>query len=168
MKSKLEIATNVSIIVLCLVVSAVLIKNHFLNRPGAAEEPIARGTRIESLQRHIPQGAERALFVAVSPRCGYCTESLPFYDKLVDHRNAEAPRVGIVAAVGHPEDVQEEGQMFRQAGVEVDAVVPVDFQQLGIPGTPTLLLVDRQGKVLGSWVGKLDASREKEVLKALS
>ena len=46
-------------------------------------------------------------------------------------------------------------------------MVHVDFSKIKVPGTPTLLLVDDQGKVLDVWVGKLDESREKQVLASL-
>ena len=45
--------------------------------------------------------------------------------------------------------------------------MPIDFSAIKIPGTPTLLLVDNNGKVLNVWVGKLDDRHEKEVLKTL-
>jgi hypothetical protein len=46
-------------------------------------------------------------------------------------------------------------------------MVTVDFSKIKVPGTPTLLLVDNQGKVLDVWVGKLDESRQREVLARL-
>jgi thioredoxin-related protein len=38
---------------------------------------------------------------------------------------------------------------------------------MGVTGTPTLLLVDRHGKVIKTWVGKLDDSAKKQVQSQL-
>ena len=56
---------------------------------------------------------------------------------------------------------------FAEAGVQPDQVITMDFASIKVPGTPTVLHVDNNGKVLDVWVGKLDAGGERQVLKAL-
>jgi thioredoxin-related protein len=46
-------------------------------------------------------------------------------------------------------------------------VTNVDYLSLGIPGTPTVLLVDRQGKVLRKWPGALQSAQESDLLSAI-
>jgi hypothetical protein len=46
-------------------------------------------------------------------------------------------------------------------------MVHMDFSTIKVPGTPTLLLVDNNGKVLNVWVGKQDEKGEKEILEVL-
>ena len=93
-----------------------------------------------------------------------------------DHRPEEREEVGgqFVAAVptaDKPEDAQklstEESAKFATAGAQPDSMVNLDFAAIKVPGTPTLMLVDNTGKVLNVWVGKLDASLEKEVFEVL-
>jgi hypothetical protein len=53
-------------------------------------------------------------------------------------------------------------------GVGVAEVVQAAVRDVGVRGTPTLLLVDRRGMVLRTWVGRLAPERESEVLAAVA
>jgi uncharacterized protein (DUF2126 family) len=52
-------------------------------------------------------------------------------------------------------------------GVKVDEVEQASFIDLGILGTPTLILVDSSGKVVNKWEGALSPSMESEVISQL-
>jgi thioredoxin-related protein len=105
--------------------------------------------------------------VALSPTCHFCNESMPFYKKLIDERNSKSSTVKVIAAVPSDQAIQEENQKFAAAGVKPDQVVKMDFAAIKVPGTPTVLYVDNNGKVLDVWVGKQDAGGEKKILKTL-
>jgi hypothetical protein len=60
---------------------------------------------------------------------------------------------------------------FRQHGVPLEAAVtlqPGHASRLKVSGTPTLILVDRNGSVLGVWIGKLKPEAESAVLSAVT
>nr|MDP9122625.1 hypothetical protein [Acidobacteriota bacterium] len=164
-RSKLDVAANIAIILVCIIASIVLVRNHLMTpeAPGAAH----RGERLAALGRLVPEGADRALVLVVQPGCHFCTESLPFYKRLLDQRNQRGSGVKVIAAVPQAADAAAEEKSFAAAGAHPDAFSPLDFQSAKVPGTPTLMLVDRAGKVLDVWVGKLDGGREDEVLKKL-
>jgi len=166
-KSTLDTAANVAIILVCAIAAVLMSFNirdrFFPPRPPGVEE----GEQFAALKQAVPAGASRALVVAVSPTCHFCNDSLPFYKHLVDQRNQQGSAVKFVAAVPNEESRAPETAKFTGAGVQPDSVVPIDFSAIKIPGTPTLLLVDNNGKVLNVWVGKLDDRHEKEVLKTL-
>lgn len=168
-KSKLDTVANIAIIVVCIIAAAILIRNNFLqpqqqgNRPPEAEV----GEQFDALRQVVPAGAERAMVVALSPTCHFCNESMPFYKQLIDQRNQSGSPVKVIAAVPRDDAKAEEQQKFAGAGVQPDALVTVDFASIKVPGTPTILHVDNQGKILDVWVGKLDESGQKEVLQAL-
>ena len=166
-KSKLDTIANIAIIIVCVIASVVLVRNFFF-QPGPAGPPmVEKGDRLEALQAELPAGADRTLVLALSPQCGYCTESMPFYKRLVDERNQKGSNVKVVAAVGQPEALQPEQASLTSAGVTPDALIDLDFQTLKINGTPTVLLVDGKGKVLDVWFGKLTEGDEKKVLATL-
>jgi hypothetical protein len=51
--------------------------------------------------------------------------------------------------------------------VTVDEVRQDSLDSIGVTGTPTLILVNREGAVDGVWVGKLPPEGETEVLGRL-
>jgi thioredoxin-related protein len=173
-KSPLDTIANIAIILVCIIAAAVLIDRNvykFLpmstqRQPGAPPEA-AKGDTFAALRDVIPAGTQKALVVAVSPTCHFCNDSMPFYKQLIDKRNESNSPVKVIAAVPGDDAKEAEAKHFADAGTQPDAMVHVDFSTIKVPGTPTLLLVDNQGKVLDVWVGKLDPDREREVLAKL-
>jgi thioredoxin-related protein len=167
-KSPLDTAANIAIILVCAIAAVVLVRNQFFpSRPPGAPPQVEKGEQFAALKGAVPAGASRALVVAVSPTCHFCNDSLPFYKHLVDERNSKNSSVKFIAAVPTEDSKAPESEKFTNAGVTPDSVVHIDFNSIKVPGTPTLMLVDNNGKVLNVWVGKLDDSGEKEVLKTL-
>jgi thioredoxin-related protein len=171
-KSTLDTIANIAIIVVCIVAVVVLVNNFLQSRraqggPGGMPPEAKKGEQFADLQGAMPAGTEKALFVAVQPGCHFCNESMPFYKRLMDERNQKGSNVKVLAAVSSDEAKQPEMQKFSEAGVTPDGIVKVDFAKIKVPGTPTLLLVDNQGKVLDVWVGKLDEKGEKKVIASL-
>ncbi|HEX3555595.1 MAG TPA: hypothetical protein VIA62_20425 [Thermoanaerobaculia bacterium] len=167
-KSTLDTAANIAIILVCAIAAVVLVRNQFFPpRPPGAPPQVEKGEQFAALKQAVPAGASRALVVAVSPTCHFCNDSLPFYKHLVDQRNQQGSAVKFVAAVPDEASRAPETAKFTGAGVQPDSVVPINFSSIKVPGTPTLMLVDNNGKVLNVWVGKLNDDGEKEVLKTL-
>jgi len=167
-RSKLDVAANVAIILTCIIASVVLVRREFFPpRPEAPPGAVTAGERLDVLRGALPAGAEKALFIAVAPNCHFCNDSMAFYKQLVERRDSAGSPVKVVAAVASEDAKAQEQSKLTASGVKPDAIVQLDFRQLKVPGTPTVLLVDRQGKVLSVWMGKLDARGESEVLKSL-
>lgn len=170
-KSTLDTVANIAIIVTCVFLIAIFARNtFFVPKPPPPPGMAAKGDTLKALQPVLPAGSERTLVMAVAPGCHFCDESLPFYKKLIDERNQKGSALKVVAAVPaqNPEETKKaEETKFAGAGVSPDAMVNIDFSTIKVPGTPTLLLVDNQGKVLDVWVGKLDPQGEEAVLALL-
>ena len=56
---------------------------------------------------------------------------------------------------------------LKDEGVRVDQVKQASLGDIGVRGTPTLLLVNSAGVVTNVWVGKLQPDQEQQVLAAL-
>lgn len=166
-KSKLDTAANIAIILVCIIAAGILIRNNFFPPRPAGPPEAAKGETFAELRGVVPAGSNTALVMALSPTCHFCNDSMPFYKQLLDKRNESKSPVKVIAAVPAAEAQSAEQKNLADHGVQPDAVVHVDFAKIKVPGTPTLLLVDNQGKVLDVWVGKLNASREREVLAKL-
>jgi thioredoxin-related protein len=166
-KSTLDTAANIAIILVCIIAAGILIRNNFFPPRPAGPPEAAKGETLAELRGVVPAGTNTALVMALSPTCHFCNDSMPFYKQLVDKRNESKSAVKVIAAVPAAEAQSAEQKNLADHGVQPDAVVHVDFSKIKVPGTPTLLLVDNQGKVLDVWVGKLDAKRERQVLARL-
>ena len=170
-KSTLDTVANIAIIIVCAIAAFVLIRQNFFNpnqqQAGPRPPEVEVGEQLDALRQVVPAGSDRAMIVALSPTCHFCTESMPFYKRLVEERNKKGSNTKVIAAVPREEAKAEEQKTMDSAGVQPDALVALDFQNIKVPGTPTILLVDNQGKVLDVWVGKQDSSGEEEILEKL-
>ncbi len=167
-KSTLDTVANIAIILVCAIAAVVLVRNQFFPpepppRPGQAE----KGETLAALKQALPAGTQRAMVVALSPTCHFCNESMPFYKKLIEERNSKSSPVKVIAAVPSEAAKAEEAKKFAEAGVQPDQMVTMDFSAIKVPGTPTVLHVDNNGKILDVWVGKQDSGGERQILKAL-
>jgi hypothetical protein len=64
-----------------------------------------------------------------------------------------------------PQSQPEATKFLRDAGVEADQVVSASLESIGVRGTPTVMLLDGNGKIQKAWVGRLDEKRKKELLQ---
>lgn len=165
MLKKLEVLTNVAILVAAILASAVLIKN--LRAPSSAATP-APPPQIEIGSRTDLVGVDwhrngNTLVMALQTSCHFCSESAPFYRRLATELPSE--RVHLMAVL--PQTPKEGVAYLKSLDVPLEDVRQGSFQNLKLRVTPTLLLVDGAGIVRRIWVGKLTADKEQEVVKAL-
>lgn len=66
-----------------------------------------------------------------------------------------------------PEPIAEAKSYLKRKGVQLDELRQVTLSQIGVAGTPTMLLVNRRGIVVQEWVGKLDPGKQQEFFKTM-
>jgi hypothetical protein len=66
-----------------------------------------------------------------------------------------------------PDDTSEAGKYLYPLGVVIPEIKQSNLGLLGITGTPTILLVNKDGIVDKVWEGKLPPLAEKQVFEAL-
>lgn len=101
--------------------------------------------------------------------CGYCTASMPFYAKVAEARRQSPISISLTALSSESERVLQD--YLQRHNVSLDALVslsPADSRQYRVRGTPTIMLVDREGVVRKVWTGQLAAEAEREVLDLIS
>jgi hypothetical protein len=169
-KDKVEVAANLCIIVTAVLLCGILVKPYILpvpilpapssDGPTEIRGEIKRGDKV-TVSGIDWRKSQKTLLLALSTACHFCTESSPFYRRLVNERTSTR----LVALVPQAE---EEGRAYlRSVGVGIDEVRHVTFKGLGLTGTPTLLLVDENGVVSDVWVGALTPNKEEEVISRL-
>jgi peroxiredoxin len=166
--AKVQFLANVAVIVTALILGVVLTKNYIL--PGRAPVNSAPSRKNISLNlgRKISLPAvdwvknNRTLVFALSQGCHFCSESANFYKRIHELRFQGVRLLAVL-----PQDSITSQKYLNELGVTVDEVKQASLDSIGVEGTPTLLLVDKDGVVQNAWVGKLPDSEESEVLAKL-
>jgi hypothetical protein len=162
-----EIAANVAVVIAALSLSAALVKSYVL--PGAARNGIAATASEERGAQGIHKGEKlnlpdvdwakngQTLLLVLSSGCHFCTESAPFYQRLI--RESGINRIALL-----PQPADEGRRYIESLGITVGEVRQVRLDSLRVIGTPTILIVDRDGVVTDSWVGVLSPEEETALL----
>lgn len=145
--------------------ASVYLAMHLVGERSALQGNSPAYSANEALNKPLPvslSSTERALLVGVSTRCGYCFQSLPFYQSL---EGVDVGRTKLVIVGTEPKEVL---QRFAQEGhlrsYEVESL-PGGYFKTGF--TLLIVLVDSRGRVLNSWAGLLDELKQREVVRAL-
>jgi hypothetical protein len=163
---RLEVLTNLAIIVAAVLLSVVLIKNYLLpyfSKDGPRDFRVPAGAKV-SLPGVDWSNNNQTLLLVLQKGCHFCTESAPFYQRLV-RETAGRGNVHLIAVL--PQETDEGKKYLDDLGVAIGEVKQAQLDSIGVYGTPTLILVNNQGVVITSWVGKLSADGEAEVLSRL-
>jgi len=124
-------------------------------------EPIGRKLTLPGIDW---EKNERTLVLALQTGCHFCSESGPFYQRMLKQR-ARFGSTQVVAVF--PQPVEESREFLKNLGVTVDEIRQGSFKDIGVRGTPTLLLVNSAGIVTEAWRGKLLPAAESAVLARL-
>jgi hypothetical protein len=173
---KIELASHIAIIIVATLISVVLVKNYLLpdsktksnagNNTAIASNTGEAGIvgKAISLPDTDWKRSDRTLVFVLSTGCHFCTESASFYKELVQKR-AKQGNTRLVAVLPQPVDAGR--KYLSDLGIAVDDVRQLPPNSIGVHGTPTLLLVNKDGVVTNAWQGKLPPSKETEVLSHL-
>jgi hypothetical protein len=162
LSKRIELGANIAIIAVAALLGAVIIKNYLIAKPQKQSAPAeyateAQNTRISLTDVDWHKNGQ-TLVLAVSSVCHFCTESGSFYRQLAkDHG-----RTRLLAVL--PQPIAEGKRYLEKLGVVVDEIKQDSLNSINVRGTPTLLLVNSDGLVTNTWVGKLQAEQEAEVL----
>ncbi len=163
---RLETVANIAIIVVAILLSVVLVKHFILTRPAdenrqQARNSIRKGERVGLKNIDWAKNGTTVL-LALHKDCRFCSESAPFYKKLVLSA-AQRSDVHLVAVLPQPTEVGR--KYLNDLGVAIEDVREEQLAPLTIQGTPTLIIVDNMGLARDVWIGKLKPEQEAEVLK---
>lgn len=160
---KLELAANVAIIVVAVLLGVVLVRTYLIRpapAPAATTARVAAGTKL-SLPGVDWSGSRWTLLFALSSNCHFCTDSAEFYRRLTREVSL---RGGTRTIAVLPQSPEEGRAYLGRLGLQVDDVRQAALDSVNIASTPTLILVDAEGRVSDSWVGRLPTVKEDEVL----
>lgn len=164
---RVELIANVAIILVAISLVVVLAKRYVFSGPSPNEAtgqiPSNVGTKLSQLDVDWSK-SDKNLVLILSNTCHFCTESAPFYQRLVQTRTRQDTfRMSAV----FPQTVSEGRTYLNGLGVNIDDIKQLSGSAIRIRGTPTLLLVNSTGVVTEEWLGKLPPEKENEVLARL-
>jgi hypothetical protein len=102
-----------------------------------------------------------SILLALSTACHFCKDSEPFYRQLSTRVSG---KVDLIALFPQP---LPEASAYARDHIPTATVLSGPLESIHVAATPTLILVDRSGKVREVWVGRLNSSREQEVLSRI-
>lgn len=170
MAGRLETASNVATMLLACCAIALTTGRYFRTpQPRSPQHPSANYQVGQDLSKVIPQvlsTSNSTLIVAIQKKCPYCEMSMPFYAKIIEERNRRdaSLKVAFVA----PAADTDLGAYLSSKGVAPDSItlLPPDTA-LQVSVTPTILLLDKAGKLLSSVAGVLREEDQNEFLTTL-
>ena len=134
-------------------------------RTTTTEASLRIGDRLGDLAGITFASRDHTLLVALRSSCHFCSESLPLYRQVVATRDAGRWPLRIAAVCMEP--LSECMEYLRRNSLTVDQIVEADRHSLRVTGTPTVLLVNKSGRIDRIWVGHLSPSKETELLTTL-
>ncbi len=159
----LRIAANIALIFASIaVVANNSIEMYYRFRPAAAQPRATTAPRPErvpfqpGIKAPVVPGvdyrkSDRTMVMFLSTHCKYCEMSVPFYRELSGSLASKKGARRLVAVF--PQTAEEVKAFIDKEKLAVETVAVPDLDTFGIGGTPTLLLVARDGTVIRSWVG---------------
>jgi thioredoxin-related protein len=159
MSSRLEKATNVAVILAASVFIGTTLYRLVPERRNAPAPGAEIGAPLDL--KGVPFSQTKStLLLVLRSTCVFCTASMPLYREIMSERSPATLRMIAVGA----EPTETMRGYLKQHGVTVDDVFTTHGNPLSIIGTPTLLLVDKNGILRHQWIGRLPDAKGRQVL----
>lgn len=155
----LNFAANILVVLVCATLVGLFSYRAFFQSPLSSLEAelLKSGTEFKGLQEIDFGKTPNTILLAADINCQFCTQSLPFYKKLAA-ASRENPAVRVVGVFKNKEE--EVRQYLREHNVELDFISNVDLVKVRVDTTPTVIWVDANRKISGSYEGLLREDQE--------
>lgn len=161
---KIEVTANIAVILIAILLGYALLKTRIFPTPQTPQmKPSVDLAKLPQLGIDWSR-SNQTLLLSLSKDCRFCTESAAFYRRLAQERSSQL-NTRIIAVF--PQPISDGSKYLDQLEVSVDEVKQYPNQATVASATPTLILVNRSGNVLGVWTGKLTSDKEQEVWQKL-
>ena len=160
---RLELLVNITVIVLGAAVLFFLVKTYRATRNSSAavQEPRA-GDQLPAIPGIDWKANDRTLVIALKKGCHYCEDSMPFYRQLAQLGEQNALKANLVAVF--PDSSADVDAIAKTEKLSLRTVSNIPLDTLKIPGTPTIFLADRSGKIIQ---GVLSDQQQQQLLALL-
>ena len=161
-----SIASGLAIVLVIIVIAGLLMQGYVRRSWQERQLRVAHGMALASIPRINLGDYQKTLVLLLNVDCGFCSRSLPFYQRVIQATSANGNKTQIVALFPNAEP--EVSTYIARNRLTCRYLHGVDFSKFGVSGTPTILLADKDGKIVRSWQGQLPTDQEDEVLQAIN
>jgi len=155
-RANIELGINIIIAVAIVAVAAVVLKRYAFSSNPANPPRIAKGDRLEVPNVNWEQN-EKTLVFFLMKDCRYCQSSAPFYRQLL----ADAAKQNVQVLAILPNSVKEAKEYVQLLELPIDNIQTGSLAAYKIPGSPSVLFVDKQGIVKSAWLGAAEGREQK-------
>lgn len=165
LKEKLEMVTNTMVIAAVLLFGFVIYRSYIHPTESTQQGEPAAGTALPALPGYSWNQHNETLLLVMRKGCHFCEDSMPFYRKLLQVERDGKTKAHIVSVL--PDEEIAAIRLLQQANLNTPVVASYPLSQLNVSGTPTVILVNHDGRVERSWVGEQQAEGQKAILDAI-
>jgi hypothetical protein len=152
-KLSLEMVANILVVVVGISLIAFFAYKYYPKAKTYEAEFLNKGKGFTGLEEIDFKSSPRTLVLGISTKCPYCTQSIPFYKKLIETVKYTND-VRIVAAF--PQKQDEIDRYLTEHDFNIKTVPNVVLIDSSIEMTPTMVWIDSDKKIVKSWQGYLD------------
>jgi hypothetical protein len=163
-KAKLEAIANVTMILVALATGYVALGKYIVSY--RMPRWVMAGDRLAKIPNLDWKQHRHTLVLVLNAGCLFCERSAPFYQMLADVQAARRNDLGLVAVF--PNEGEAVRQFMTRVGLHIASLTGVPLGTLRVSGTPTLMLVDKDGRVERAWIGTLTPSEQLDLLRVAS
>lgn len=160
---RIELLANLAIIAVAIFIGIIFVQKYLRANPAPTHSALTVSMKV-SLPGVYWAKNNRTLLLVMQKGCHFCTDSAPFYQRLV-RETAGRGDIHLVAVL--PQTTDESKKYLSDLGVNIEDIRQASLNSMSVRGTPTLILVDSKGAVTNSWQGELSPDQESEVLRQL-
>jgi hypothetical protein len=165
---RVELVTNLSIVIAVILLIIMGVRSFLPNPSGTAQSQAPPDLIKPGMKFTLPgfdwSKKDAHIVLVLRKGCHFCSESAPFYQRLVQ---AVTNRTDLELIAALPQDAAAAQQYLNELQVPIAEVRQADMIATKVYATPTILLVDKTGTVTELWRGKLQPDKELEILNRL-
>jgi len=162
---RLDTGANVAVILAVLVFGGLTVRDRVFRHRTDGVAVLRVGDKIAVPPGYDSTKYPATLLLALRPDCPFCEKSVPFYRRLAAREKENRSIAHLLAVVSSDAATTREWAASRRLDMQLHP--DTDFAKIRVQGTPTLVLIDPDGRVRKVWAGQLTAGEEAEVLTQL-
>ena len=151
----------VALVFLCSYVAINQFKLH--STAHVVTQGLEKGQQLPRLSAIDYKTTRATMLIALDTECQHCIKALTFYKEIA--RTAK-PNLQILAVFPNGNGSVQEYAKRHELGFATQS--SVDLSQLNILATPTLILLDNDGRIVDFWIGGGLPDSQSEIMRTLS